>query len=76
MPCQALAGLQAAGQVEGVGIVAAGLGRNRSDIDLLHRECLLELCASGAAPRGITPISIIVWLEHLPVDAVDAQLSM
>src|SRR5882757_404525 len=47
MPRQALTGLQAAGQVEGVWIVAVGLGRNRSDIDLLHGECLLELCVSG-----------------------------
>src|SRR5882757_3845343 len=59
MPCQALAGLQAAGQVERVWIVAGGLGRNRSEIDLLHRQCLRELRASGAVPRSTIPIPLI-----------------
>src|ERR1035441_2023731 len=36
MACQALAGLRAAGQVERVWIVAAGLARNRSEIHLFH----------------------------------------
>src|ERR1700735_3167665 len=47
MPRQALAGLQAAGLIEGGWIVTLGLGRNRSEIDLLHCGCLLKLCATG-----------------------------
>jgi hypothetical protein len=45
--------LLAAGQVEGVWIVAVGLDWNRSDIDLLHQECLLEESdfPNGAAER-------------------------
>jgi hypothetical protein len=38
MARQSLAGLCAAGQVERVGIVATGYGRNRSKINLFHRR--------------------------------------